>query len=54
MPTIEKLNNYIDPFSGWKNSIFGTLHAQGKPTVEFFHQTKLLVERWLDEWSRKF
>lgn len=42
------------PFSGWKNSFFGTLHAQGKHAVEFFTQTKVVVERWLDEWSRKF
>jgi malonate-semialdehyde dehydrogenase (acetylating) / methylmalonate-semialdehyde dehydrogenase len=54
MSTIEKLNNYIDPFSGWKNSFFGTLHAQGKHAVEFFTQTKVVVERWLGEWSRKF
>ncbi len=42
------------PFSGWKNSFFGTLHAQGKHAVEFFTQTKVVVERWLGEWNRKF
>lgn len=42
------------PFSGWKNSFFGTLHAQGKHAVEFFTQTKVVVERWLGEWERKF
>ena len=42
------------PFSGWKNSFFGTQHAQGKHGVEFFTQTKVVVERWLGEWSRKF
>ncbi len=42
------------PFSGWKNSFFGTLHAQGKHAVEFFTQTKVVVERWMDRWSRKF
>jgi malonate-semialdehyde dehydrogenase (acetylating)/methylmalonate-semialdehyde dehydrogenase len=42
------------PFSGWKNSFFGTLHAQGKHAVEFFTQTKVVVERWLSEWERKF
>ncbi len=42
------------PFSGWKNSFFGTLHAQGKHAVEFFTQTKVVVERWLGEWARKF
>jgi malonate-semialdehyde dehydrogenase (acetylating) / methylmalonate-semialdehyde dehydrogenase len=42
------------PFSGWKNSFFGALHAQGKHAVEFFTQTKVVVERWLSEWSRAF
>ena len=42
------------PFSGWKNSFFGTLHAQGAHAVEFFTQTKVVVERWLGTWERKF
>ncbi len=42
------------PFSGWKESFFGTLHGQGKHAVEFFTQTKVVVERWLKEWSRQF
>lgn len=42
------------PFSGWKESFFGTLHGQGRHAVEFFTQTKVVVERWLSEWSRKF
>ena len=42
------------PFSGWKESFFGDLHAQGKHGVEFFTQTKVVVERWPKEWSRKF
>ncbi|MBM5810576.1 MAG: CoA-acylating methylmalonate-semialdehyde dehydrogenase [Gammaproteobacteria bacterium] len=42
------------PFSGWKSSFFGTLHAQGRHAVEFFTQTKVVVERWQDDWSRKF
>jgi len=42
------------PFSGWKESFFGTLHAQGKHAVEFYTQTKVVVERWPQEWSRKF
>jgi malonate-semialdehyde dehydrogenase (acetylating)/methylmalonate-semialdehyde dehydrogenase len=42
------------PFSGWKESFFGTLHGQGKHAVEFFTQTKVVVERWPDEWSRRF
>ncbi len=42
------------PFSGWKESFFGDLHGQGSHAVEFFTQTKVVVERWKDEWSRKF
>ena len=42
------------PFSGWKESFFGTLHGQGKHAVEFFTQTKVVVERWLKTWSRTF
>ena len=42
------------PFSGWKDSFFGTLHGQGKHAVEFFTQTKVIVERWPKTWSRQF
>ncbi len=42
------------PFSGWKDSFFGTLHGQGKHAVEFFTQTKVVVERWPKTWSRQF
>jgi malonate-semialdehyde dehydrogenase (acetylating) / methylmalonate-semialdehyde dehydrogenase len=34
------------PFSGWKDSFFGDLHAQGRHAVEFYTQTKVVVERW--------
>ena len=42
------------PFSGWKDSFFGTLHGQSRHSVEFYTQTKVVVERWLKEWSREF
>ena len=42
------------PFSGWKESFFGTLHGQGQHAVEFFTQTKVVIERWPTEWSRQF
>ncbi|MDA1315433.1 MAG: CoA-acylating methylmalonate-semialdehyde dehydrogenase [Acidobacteria bacterium] len=42
------------PFSGWKDSFFGDLHAQGRHGIEFYTQTKVVVERWPDHWSRKF
>lgn len=41
------------PFSGWKDSFFGDLHGQGHHAVEFFTQTKVVVERWQD-WTRQF
>ncbi len=41
------------PFSGWKDSFFGDLHGQGHQAIEFFTQTKVVVERW-QEWSRQF
>ena len=42
------------PFSGWGDSFFGDLHAQAHHGVEFFTQTKVVVERWPRQWSRKF
>lgn len=42
------------PFSGWKDSFFGDLHGQGKNAFEFFTRQKVVVERWPNEWSRKF
>jgi malonate-semialdehyde dehydrogenase (acetylating)/methylmalonate-semialdehyde dehydrogenase len=42
------------PFSGWKASFFGTMHGQSRHAVEFYTQTKVVIERWPKEWSRKF
>jgi len=42
------------PFSGWGESFFGDLHAQAMHSVEFYTQTKVVVERWPREWSRTF
>ena len=42
------------PFSGWKQSFFGDLHAQNRHAIEFFTQTKVVVERWFPEWTREF
>lgn len=42
------------PFSGWNDSFFGDLHGQGRHAIEFFTQTKVVIERWPKEWSRKF
>ncbi len=42
------------PFSGWRGSFFGDLHAQGKDAVEFYMDKKVVVERWPKEWTRQF
>ena len=42
------------PFSGWKESFFGTMHGQSMDAVEFFTRKKVVIERWPREWSRKF
>ncbi len=42
------------PFSGWNESFFGDLHAQSHHGVEFYTQTKVVIERWPSEWTRKF
>ena len=42
------------PFSGWKDSFFGILHAQGRDAIEFYTDKKIVVERWAKEHSRKF
>ncbi|MEP7289746.1 MAG: CoA-acylating methylmalonate-semialdehyde dehydrogenase [Chloroflexota bacterium] len=42
------------PFSGWNESFFGDLHAQSHHGIEFYTQTKVVVERWPQQWSRQF
>jgi len=42
------------PFSGWGDSFFGDLHAQGRHGVEFYTETKVVVERWPGAWTRRF
>ena len=42
------------PFSGWGDSFFGDLHAQGRHGVEFYTETKVVVERWPQTWTRQF
>src|SRR6266700_378596 len=34
------------PFSGWKNSFFGDLHALGKDAVHFYTESKVVTCRW--------
>jgi malonate-semialdehyde dehydrogenase (acetylating) / methylmalonate-semialdehyde dehydrogenase len=42
------------PFSGWKDSFFGIMHAQGHDAIEFYTEKKIVIERWAKEHSRKF
>jgi malonate-semialdehyde dehydrogenase (acetylating) / methylmalonate-semialdehyde dehydrogenase len=42
------------PFSGWRGSFFGDLHAQGRDAIDFYTEKKVVIERWPKEWSRKF
>jgi malonate-semialdehyde dehydrogenase (acetylating)/methylmalonate-semialdehyde dehydrogenase len=34
------------PFSGMKNSFFGTLHGQGQEAIRFFTESKVVIQRW--------
>jgi hypothetical protein len=34
------------PFSGWKDSFFGNMHAQGRDAIDFYTEKKVVVERW--------
>jgi len=42
------------PFSGWKESFYGDLHGQSLHALEFYTQTKVVIERWHEAWTRKF
>ena len=34
------------PFTGWKNSFFGDLHATGKDGIRFYTRHKVVTSRW--------
>jgi malonate-semialdehyde dehydrogenase (acetylating)/methylmalonate-semialdehyde dehydrogenase len=34
------------PFTGWKQSFFGDLHAHGKDAVAFYTEQKVIMSRW--------
>lgn len=34
------------PFSGMKDSFFGTLHGQGRDVIRFYTESKVVIERW--------
>ncbi|MEN1967922.1 CoA-acylating methylmalonate-semialdehyde dehydrogenase [Lentibacillus sp. N15] len=35
------------PFSGWKDSFYGDLHANGKDSIEFYTRKKVITTRWV-------
>ncbi len=35
------------PFSGWKDSFYGDLHANGKDGLEFYTRKKVVTARWV-------
>jgi malonate-semialdehyde dehydrogenase (acetylating)/methylmalonate-semialdehyde dehydrogenase len=42
------------PFSGWRDSFFGVVHAQGRDAIEFYTDKKVVIERWTQSLSRRF
>ena len=36
------------PFTGWKDSFFGDLHAHGRDAIDFFTEKKVVIMRWPD------
>jgi malonate-semialdehyde dehydrogenase (acetylating)/methylmalonate-semialdehyde dehydrogenase len=34
------------PFSGWKNSFYGDLHAHGRDAIAFYTEQKVVMSRW--------
>ncbi len=35
------------PFSGWKESFYGDLHATGRDGIEFYTEKRVITERWI-------
>ncbi len=38
---------FFFPFSSWKNSMYGDLHAQAGEVINFYTQNKTVITRWL-------
>jgi malonate-semialdehyde dehydrogenase (acetylating)/methylmalonate-semialdehyde dehydrogenase len=36
----------VFPFTGWKESFFGTLHSNGEDSVRFYTEGRIIVSRW--------
>ena len=37
----------VFPFAGWKDSFFGTLHANGEDALRFYTEYRIVVSRWM-------
>jgi malonate-semialdehyde dehydrogenase (acetylating) / methylmalonate-semialdehyde dehydrogenase len=42
------------PFSGWNKAFLVICTVRVDTAIEFFTQTKVVVERWPKEWTSKF
>jgi malonate-semialdehyde dehydrogenase (acetylating)/methylmalonate-semialdehyde dehydrogenase len=42
------------PFSGWKGSFFGDLHAHGQDAIDFYTRKKTITSRWFSEPSGRY
>jgi malonate-semialdehyde dehydrogenase (acetylating) / methylmalonate-semialdehyde dehydrogenase len=42
------------PFSGWKGSFYGDIHAHGQDAIEFFTRKKTITSRWFSQPSGRF
>jgi malonate-semialdehyde dehydrogenase (acetylating)/methylmalonate-semialdehyde dehydrogenase len=42
------------PFSGWKGSFFGDIHAHGQDAVDFYTRKKTITSRWFSEPAGRF
>ena len=37
----------VFPFTGWRNSFYGDLHANGEDAINFYTDRKVVTTRWL-------
>jgi malonate-semialdehyde dehydrogenase (acetylating)/methylmalonate-semialdehyde dehydrogenase len=42
------------PFSGWKGSFYGDIHAHGQDAIEFFTRKKTITSRWFSQPTGRF
>ena len=42
------------PFSGWKASFLGDIHAHGQDAIEFYTRKKTITTRWFSETSGRY